>query len=87
MSRALAVHPERVLPYLSNEQPFPLESVCEGVQIGVDEEEPVVRRWLRKAERALSRTARLSSNNERKRQRCLAVIRRELAPSQHMRAN
>jgi len=86
MSRALALHPERVLPYLTDAQPFPLETVCEGVQIAVDQER-TVHAWLRKAERALQRAAVPSPDVERKRKRCLAVVQRELGPSHRMRRN
>jgi hypothetical protein len=72
---------------LSDAQPFPLETVCEGVQIAVDEQESEVRAWLRKAEGALQRASAVSPTTEQKRKHCLAVIQRELGPSHHMRPN
>jgi len=75
-SRALLVHPARILPFLSSEHGFTTEVVCSGNQVDIDKTSAVHRKWLKQA-RAAVKDAHLPSSLEKTREQCLAAIAKE----------
>ena len=75
-SRALLVHPDRILPFLSADGPFTTELVCSGSQVDIDATSAAHRKWLKQARTAV-KNAHLPASLEKTRDECLAEIAKE----------